>query len=307
MNRQIFIFKENKNLIKLIVACFLILMTSGQLFAQYKGAPVQKDRLVRALRSKQLQTRHIVTIINNNGVDFELTPEIRKELVAAGARPPVIEAVHNNSRVAPKNKIIAGKAVDSKSSGEKNPATPASPSYNDLLDQAMLYHKQMKNSPEALRILKEAAKIELENPLAHQMIGFVYLYGLNDFAHAEKSMRDSIRLGGSAVLRVNHDDNGKFTHMCEGSLYISNDGVRFESDNNAHTFETPKTNVDEIKIESISTPLWKKRSTYKIILRTGKNHAKFRFSPQTGDERESEMVERLIRWQSNSAYQNTGR
>jgi hypothetical protein len=119
-------------------------------------------------------------------------------------------------------------------------------------------------------------------------------------------MRDALRLGGSAVLRVNHDDDGKFTHFCQGSLYISPDTVRFESDNNAHTFETPRTNVDTIKIDSVSTPQWKNRSVYKIILGAEKGRPKFRFSPQTGDQRESEMVERLIRWQPNSPNWNKG-
>ena len=239
-------------------------------------------------------------------MDFQLTPAIRKELIAAGARPDVIQAVLNNSRVASKTDLVTAKAGDDKAGGGKK-QTAAPPAYDDLLVQAMRYHKQTANPQEAMRILRKAALLEPENPLAHQMIGFVYLYGLNDFAHAEKSMRDSIRLGGSAVLRVNHDDNGKFTQMCEGSLYISQDGVRFESDNNLHTFEAPKSDVDEIKIDRLSTPLWKKRSVYKIILRTGKNHAKFRFSPLTGNQRESEMVERLIRFQLNLPNWNMGR
>jgi hypothetical protein len=308
MKRQIFIIEKKNLLIKIAVACFLILTAGGNLFAQYKGAPVQKERLLRVLQSKQLQTRHIVAIINSNGVDFQLTPAIRKELIAAGARPAVIQAVIGNYRSPSKNNAASGKAGDNKSIGIKSPVAAAdTPSYDDLLDQAMRYHKQAANPQEAMRVLKEAALLEPENPLTYQMIGFVYLYGLNDFAYAEKSMRDTIRLGGSAVFRVNHDDDGKFTRMCEGSLYISRDGVRFESDGNAHTFEASKKNVSKINISNLSTPLWDKRSVYQIVLRTGKNRAKFRFAPLTGEKAESEMVERLARWDGNSPNHNRKR
>jgi hypothetical protein len=306
---QIFLSKENKRLIKIIAVCLLILTAAGNLFGQYKGEPVKKDKLVQALRSKQLQTRHIVAIINSNGVDFRLTPETRKELLAAGARPEIIQAVIYNFRGVSKNDVALAETENTKSinnaavkSEDVKPPTP--PSYNDLLIQAMNYHEKMANSHEAMSILKEAAKLEPENPLTYQMIGYVYLYGLNDFAWGEKSMRDSIRLGGSAVLRVKHDDDGKFTQMCEGSLYISRDTVRFESDNNAHTFETTKQNVNKIKIEKLSTSLWKNRSVYRIILRDGKNQSKFRFSPLTGKRVESELVQRLIRWRLHPAYQN---
>src|SRR5215203_1946851 len=83
---------------KIALACFLILTNAVSLLAQYKGAPVKKERLVKALRSKQLQTRDIVTVINSNGVDFTLTPETKSLLIAAGARPEVIKAIADNHR-----------------------------------------------------------------------------------------------------------------------------------------------------------------------------------------------------------------
>jgi hypothetical protein len=91
------------NFIKVTAACFLIIISGSNLIAQYKGAPVKKDRLVQAIRSRQLQTRDIVTIIKTNGVDFPLTSSVKKTLVAAGARPEVIEAVSNNLRSSSKN------------------------------------------------------------------------------------------------------------------------------------------------------------------------------------------------------------
>ena len=64
-----------------------------------KGAPVKKELLLKVLRSKQLQTEDIVTVIRTNGVDFGLTDQIRRDLIAAGARPQVINAVSANQRI----------------------------------------------------------------------------------------------------------------------------------------------------------------------------------------------------------------
>lgn len=291
MKPPIFTIKKLAGFIKITTACILILIVAGSLFAQYKGAPVKKGRLVQALRSRQLQTQDIVTIINTNGVDFRLTPEIRKALIAAGARPEVIKAVANNSRLSSKDSDAVAKNGKNNIIRRNKPATP---SYDGLLDQAIYSYKDQKNPQGAIRILETAVKAKPKNPEAYQMLGFVYLYGLNNPAQAERSMRESFANGGSAVFRVFHDDNGKFTNRCAGSLYISQDSMRFESDDNRHTFETSAVNIDKIKLDTESTRSWKKHSVFKIFLKIGKDKAKFRFAPLTGVREESKMVERFI-------------
>lgn len=295
MKNPRFTIKESKNFIKITTAGFLILIagSSGNLFSQYKGSPVKKNKLVQALRSRQYQTRDIVTIINSNGVDFQITPGIKKSLIAAGARPEVIRAASNNLRLSPgSGKTDAAAKVENNNVSRRK--KPVSPDYDDLLSRAIYYYKDQRNPKGALRILESAAKIKPENPAAYQMLGFIYLYGLKDFAQAEKFMRESVMNGGSAVFRVFHDDNGKFTGLCTGSLYISRDTLRFESDNNLHTFETSAFNVDKIKLDRMSTRTWKKHSVFKIHLKIGREEAKFRFAPLTGNQEESEMVERFI-------------
>lgn len=291
MKFLIFTIKEFKGLIKITTACFLILIAGNNLIAQYKGAPVKKGRLVQAVRSKQLQTGDIVTIINTNGVDFQLTPEIKKTLIAAGARPEVIKAVSNNPRLPSKTDNITVK-IGKNNITRRNKPVP--PSYDDLLGQALYSYKERRNPQGAVRILENAAKVNPKNPAAYQMLGFVYLYGLNNLTQAEKSMRESVMNGGSAVFRVFHDDNGKFTDRCTGSLYISKNTLRFESDNNVHTFETSSVSVDKIKLDKESTRAWKKHSVFKIFLKIGNDKAKFRFAPLTGEQEESKMVERFI-------------
>jgi hypothetical protein len=109
MSKQNFTIKKCRYVIRITLTCLLILNVCGNSFAQLKGAPVKKERLIKALRSRQFQTRDIVTIISSNGVDFNLTPEIKKRLVAAGARPEVIQAISNNSRVAPQPESFIAK------------------------------------------------------------------------------------------------------------------------------------------------------------------------------------------------------
>jgi tetratricopeptide (TPR) repeat protein len=292
MNKAGFSIEECKSFIKITTACVLILIAGGDLYAQYKGAPVKRDRLIQALRSRQLQTRDIVTIINSNGVDFQLTPAIRKSLIAAGARPEVIQAVSQNPRLLSKNNnnIVAKAGKNNPLRRKKN----APPNYDELLDQAIYSYKDQKNPKDAVRILEIAARLNPGNPAAYQMLGFIYLYELNNLAQAEKSMRESFVNGGSAVFRVYHDDNGNFKNRCTGSLYISQDSLRFESDDNLHTFETSSVNVDKIKLDTESTRTWKKHSIFKIFLKIGEAKAKFRFAPLTGVPEESKMVERFI-------------
>lgn len=288
--RSLFFTSEKLENFFKTAATVLLIMTlvgAGDTFAQYKGAPVRKDRLIRALRSKQLQTGDIVTIINRNGVDFELTAETKKNLVAAGARPEIIEAIASNSRAVVNNSLA-------RTNRKNNKTRFAAPDYNDLLERAMYSYKDQRNANAAVRLLKTAAKANPVNPAAYQMLGFVYLYGMNDYRQAENSMRESFANGGSAVFRVFHDDNGKFSHRCAGSLYVSQTTLRYESDDNIHTFETSTTNIDKIKLDTVSVGDWKKRSTFKVTLKFGKEEAKFRFAPLTGLQGESQMVARFI-------------
>jgi hypothetical protein len=289
MNGLSFTAKNLKDFIKIALACFLILTSGINLFAQYKGAPVKKDRLVKALRSKQLQTRDIVTVINSNGVDFTLTPDTRKLLVAAGARPEVIKAVADNLRFPSADDSTFAK--NRKSNRTKKTLTP---DYDELLDQAMFSYKEQKNPKNAIRVLETAVRLNPKKPEAYQMLGFVNLYGLNNQVEAEKLMREAISNGGSAVFRVYHDDSGSFNGRCTGSLYVSPESIRFESDDNRHTFETSSVNIDKIKLDTESNRIWKKHTIFKVFLKIGKSDMKFRFAPITGKEAESEMVERFV-------------
>lgn len=289
MNGSSFTAKKLQGFFKPALALFLIFAAGFNLFAQYRGAPVKKERLIKALRSKLLQTRDIVSVINSNGVDFTLTPETRRLLIEAGARPEVIRAVADNPRLALNSDTILAKK---RKTNRKQ--TPIAPDYEDLLDQAMFFYKDRKNPNNAARILETALKQNPKNAAAYQMLGFVNLYGLNNAANAEKLMREAITHGGSAVFRVYHDDSGSFNRRCAGSLYVSPESIRFESDDNRHTFETSTVNVEKFHLDTESNRAWKKHPIFKIFLKIGKEDMKFRFAPVSGKTLESEMVERFV-------------
>lgn len=291
MQMTSFFMKHSRSLLQILAVCGLIFVVSFSSLAQYKGAPVQKDRLIKALRSKQLQTEDIVAVIKANGVDFKLTPEIRKALIAAGARPEVIQAVANNLRpqsnsellYAQKDIIIPYPLI-----------TPPKLDYDDLLEKAVFSFEERRNSEEAVRYLEEAVRLKPTDAKAYQMLGFINLYGLSDLENTRKYMRASMSNGGSAVFRVYHDDNGNFTGRCSGSLYISPDKIRFESDDNIHTFETSTANIEKTETKTESSLVWKKHPIFNVYLRFGKEKAKFRFAPISGKLEESNMAEFLI-------------
>lgn len=117
---------------KSIALAIIIVAAAAGAIGQYKGAAATKDGLIKALNSHQFQTRDFVNLIQTNGVDFVVTPEIEQELVAAGARPPMIAAAKANyrapataSRPATNN---AGRAGNQGSSTGKTPkgGTPLS-------------------------------------------------------------------------------------------------------------------------------------------------------------------------------------
>lgn len=371
MLRRILTANKMEISIKAGVVCLIILTACGNLLAQYKGSAVKKEKLISVLRSKQLQTREIVAIVKSNGVDFQLTPAVQTELVSAGARPELIDAVRSNYRaVVAANKPATGKPpIKSKFSGNplekgaiiaflengitdlqvrknveargvsfkinpqianeikkaggsialvnligasfvearntnnsvaSNPVVPAVPSvsdvYDGLIDKAVDLYDNKKDKQGALTSLQEAVKLDAGNARAYQLLGFMNLYGFSNFAEAERNMKESLARGGSAVFRVFHDHNGVFSDTCQGSLYVSNDTVRFESDNNVHTFQTADSDIQKIKTNSaFKRAFQNKNGSFQIVLKsTEKDGTKYSFAPLTDNINESKMIIRLI-------------
>jgi hypothetical protein len=258
------------------------------------GEALTKDRLLKTLRSKTVSNGVLLDSIEKNGVSFETTAAVEKELSAAGASPAIIAAVKN---------AYSG----NRASIEDGEPVSASSRYENLIEQAIETYNRDVNSSlppnsagrlEAIKTLTEAAKLQPNNPIAFQQIGFMVLYGtLNGFSLAETGFRKALDLGGSAVFRVFHDHDGIFQDVCHGSLYVSKDGVRFESDDNKHTFDTTDANIKQVKTNSSWRRAFQiKSGSFKIVLndQSDKDGKKFSFAPLTDNIEESKMVIRLI-------------
>ena len=152
------------------------------------------------------------------------------------------------------------------------------------------------DTPGAIASLQRAVTLDPKEARAYQQIGFMLLYGEKNFAEAEKYMRLAIDRGGSAVFRLYHDHDGLFATTCQGSLFIAKDTVRFESDDNKHTFETSDDSIRSIKMASVFTSFYKtKLGSFNFKLKSGENESKnYNFAPLTHNGEESKMVIRLI-------------
>lgn len=289
-------------LVNLLCLCFVLVPVLVK--AQTEGGTT-KERLVALLRSKQYQAADIAEVIKRIGVNFQLTPEIEKELVAAGARPVVIEAVRKSYRqpVIDKKSGSGGNGKSAAQGGDNSLKTVNAPvkneaNYDALIDEAIALYDKAKKPFTAVETLQRAIKLAPTKPRAHQSLGFIQLYGFKNFKEAELSMRKAIESGGSAVFRVIHAHDRSFSYSCTGSLYISQGAVRFESDDNAHTFQTPDSDIVKIKeVSGLRRLFQRKSAAFKIVLRDrseGDDKDTFNFSPLTGESEESEMIVRLV-------------
>ncbi|MEQ1762876.1 MAG: hypothetical protein ABL984_07020 [Pyrinomonadaceae bacterium] len=265
----------------LVTACILA-VCSVAVIGQYKGDPVKKERLINVLRSKQFQTRDIVQIITESGVDFRLNAAGENELVAAGARPAVLDAVRRHFR------------GQNRSAATARGGTSGGEAYNSLINQAVEAYDLRKDMRASKASLQSATVLQPNNPRAFQLLGFMSLYGEKDFDQAEANWKKAISLGGAAVLRLTHDHDGSFLKTCQGSLYIARNIVRFESDNNEHTFETTDANIKSIDVNNKWRRMFQlKQGSFKISLKR-EEKSSYSFAPLTGKTNESKMIISLI-------------
>lgn len=261
-------------------AVLVAIACTGSAQRTYVGDPVTKAGLIKTLKLRQFQTAEIVRVISEQGVEFQLNDDTRQELVQAGARPEVLDAVRRNFRGPLKIK-------------PNNSAT-----YQGLISQAIGAYESEKNARQAIDLLNKAATMKPTESRAYQMLGYVNLYGLRNFSQAEAYMRKAINLGGSAVFRVRHAHDYTFSYSCIGSFFITRAGIRFEDDQNAHTFQVRDRDILNIDQVGKWTGLFKRRGgLFKVVIRDKadmRDKDKYDFSPLTGKDEEAKMIIRLI-------------
>jgi hypothetical protein len=258
------------------------------------GAPLSKDAIV-ALLQNGISDAQVQQNVKNRGVNFKMNPSATQEIRSAGGSSSLVNLIN-----------IAFVGSDDNNNFSSNSASSGGSDYDDYISQAIeTYNNDVVANAgvgssgrlRAIQTLQKASQLNPNNPSAFQQLGFMTLYGTsNGFSAAEGFMRKAIDLGGAAVLRVYHDHDGIFKETCTGSLYIARDAVRFESDNNVHTFETLDANIQKVSMNNSFKQLFQtKVGSFKIVLKSeDKNGTKFSFAPLTNDAQESKMVIRLI-------------
>lgn len=247
----------------------------------YNGAPMSKDVIIALLNNgvSDAQVRNNVT---TRGINFKPTAADKAEIKAAGGSTALIAMLDKSVNNPNENSAVS------------NDTGGGTGQYDALVDKAVNQYDVGKDVNGSIATLNQAIALNPSEPRGYQLLGFSYLYGLKNFAEAEKYMQMAIDRGGSAVFRVFHD-HGLQMDSCQGSLFVAKDTVRFESDNNVHTFETKDENIKEAKMAGGFTQMFNARSgLFKISLKQGDQSKNFNFAPLTNDSAESKMIIRLI-------------
>jgi hypothetical protein len=130
-------------------------------------------------------------------------------------------------------------------SGGGQPKKPPTANYDDLISRA---NAAMRTSDfqTAIRLSQQAVDLDPNRAGAYEIAGIAQLYGLNDANAAAMAMRAAVQHGGSASFSVSHDHDGFFGTYCQGSLYITNFGINYRSNDGAHAFLVSHSDLKDV-------------------------------------------------------------
>jgi len=271
--------------------------TTAATTKKISGEPLAKDAIVTLLENGVADAQ-VRKNVEARGVNFKPNAQINNEIRQAGGSVALVNLIAGSYIDSNQNSgATSSAASNAAATGDAGKKSSGSDDYEALIDKAVAQYDVSKDAAGAITSLQQAVKLNPNNARGYQLLGFTYLYGQQNFVEAEKNMREAITRGGSAVFRVFHDHDGLFTESCQGSLFVAKDVVRFESDDNVHTFQTDDVNIKEVKTNSAFRRAFQtKTGSFKIVLKTGdaKDSIKFGFAPLTDNIAESKMIIRLI-------------
>jgi hypothetical protein len=252
------------------------------------GPPLSKNEIVTMLQGG-LPASRVEQFVEVRGVNFALSPQVSREIMAAGGNRSLLGAI---SEKATTERASSGdpSSIANGPSNRRN----AGPDYDDLNDQAIAA-LQSNNAPYAIRLLQQAVTVEPRRPTAFQLLGFAQLYGSRDVASAERSMRAAIERGGSAAFYVYHAHDKLFSAFCEGSLFVTKQGVTYKAKDGNHTFETLDTQIKETGINAF---VGSEYGSFHIKVYEDLNKKKsqtYNFAPLTRQKAESNLIMSLIK------------
>jgi hypothetical protein len=256
------------------------------------GPPLSKSEIVTMLQGGIAPTR-VEQFVEKRGVNFQVTPEIAREITAAGGNRSLVGAITEKS--------TAAVASNGNSSGDDSPFGPATntsaaaaaPDYDDLIDRATgAVSTQDFNG--AIRYAQQAAQLDPQQPTAFSILGTVALYYSRNVSTAEQAMRAAIERGGTAAFHVYHDHaNGSFNEYCEGSFFVTKTGVSFKANDGRDTFDAEDSNIKEAKVNAFVGSEYGAFHIKPVQKINGRDN--FNFAPNTRDKAEAQLLIRLIK------------
>ncbi len=248
------------------------------------GPPLSKSEIITMLQAG-LPAARVEQFVEVRGVSFSITPDVSREIMAAGGNRSLLGAITEK----------APGAATAPSAHAPARAPAAGPDYDDLNEQAIAA-MQANNFSHAVRLLQQAAAVDSSKPTAYQLLGYAQLYGSSqDILSAERSMRAALERGGNGVFRVYHDHDGFFTSYCQGSFFVTKTGVTFKADDGNHTFAAQDV---QIKSSGINDFVGSQYGAFnlKVFQDESKNKTKtYNFAPATRKKAESNLILTLMK------------
>src|SRR5215207_7580672 len=253
------------------------------------GPPLSKSEIVTMLQGG-ISPARVEQFVEKRGVSFQVTPEIAREITAAGGNRSLVGAITEKS--------TAEAASNNSNNGGDSPFGPAAdtaaagaPDYDDLIDRATsAVSTQDYNG--AIRYAQQAAQLDPQQPTAYSILGTVALYYSQNVSTAEQAMRAAIERGGAAAFHVYHDHNGSFGQYCEGSFFVTKAGVSFKANDGRDTFDAEDSNIKEAKVNGFVGSQFGAFHIKPVQAINGRNN--FNFAPNTRSKAESQLIIRLI-------------
>jgi hypothetical protein len=249
------------------------------------GPPLSKSEIVTMLQGG-ISPARVEQFVEKRGVSFQVTPEIAREITAAGGNRSLVGAITEKSTA----ETASNRGGDDSPFGSTSNAAGA-PDYDDLIDRASsAVASQDFNG--AMRFAQQAAQLDPQQPTAHSILGTIALYYSQNVSTAEQEMRAAIERGGAAAFHVYHDHNGGFTDYCEGSFFVTKTGVSFKANDGRDTFDAVDSNIKEAKVNGFVGSEYGAFHIKPVQKINGRDN--FNFAPNTRSKAEAQLIVRLI-------------
>jgi hypothetical protein len=251
------------------------------------GPPLSKSEIVTMLQGGITPAR-VEQFVEKRGVNFQVTPQIAREITAAGGNRSLVGAITEKATA---ETASNNGGNDSPFGTTSNTANNGAPDYDDLIDRAQSSLASSDYNG-AVRYAQQAQQLDPQQPTAYSIIGTLALYYSQNVATAEQAMRAAIERGGAAAFHVYHDHNGSFGQYCEGSFFITKTGVSFKANDGRDTFDAEDANIKEAKVNGFVGSEYGAFHIKPVQKINGRDN--FNFAPNTRSKAEAQLIIRLM-------------